>query len=110
MTLCKISFLPVVLELSPGVFNNSVLAVSGGISQAGSVRQLARTLTHSASQGGGGGRCWELLPASETRRSQFVLLLSSTVCRLCCFYYFMHTGMVFPSFPNLILVAWPNNN
>ena len=27
--MCKISFLPVVLALSPGLINNSVLAVSG---------------------------------------------------------------------------------
>lgn len=42
-TECKISFLPVVLELSPGVFNNSVLAVPGG---------FARQDTYSFSQSG----------------------------------------------------------
>lgn len=76
MTLCKISFLPVVLELSAGVFNNSVLAVSGGISQAGSVRQLARTLTHSASQSGGGGGCV----------GSCLLFLKQEGHNLCCFY------------------------
>lgn len=55
MTECKISFLPVVLELSAGVFNNSVLAVLGDLVSC--VQQLAWTLTHSVSQGGGGGGC-----------------------------------------------------
>lgn len=47
VTECKICFLPVVLEFSPGVFNNSVLAVPGDL--PGSVQQLTWTLTHSAS-------------------------------------------------------------
>lgn len=55
VTKCKISFLLVVLELSAGVFNNSVLAALGDL--LGSVQQLVWTLTHSASQGGGGGAC-----------------------------------------------------
>lgn len=73
VTLCTMSFLPVVLELSPGAFNNSVLAASGD--QAGRARQ--RVSTNSTSQSGGGGG--PLLRISERRRSHFVLLSSTTV-------------------------------
>lgn len=56
MTLWKISFLPVVPESFPRLFNNSVLAISGDL-PAGRVRQISRILTHAASQSGGGGGC-----------------------------------------------------
>lgn len=77
MTPRTISFLPVVLELSPAMFNNSVLAVPGGSArQAGRVRQLTRTLTHSASQSGGGGGCV----------ASCCLFLKQEGHNLCCFY------------------------
>ncbi len=54
MTVCKICFLPVVLELSPGVFNNSVLAVPGDL--PGRQCEAAREDTYSFSQSEWGRR------------------------------------------------------
>lgn len=72
VTVCKISFLPVVLVLECLIIQ---CQQSRGICQAASVRQLARTLTHSASQSGGRrGMCGKLLPISATRWSPLVLL------------------------------------
>lgn len=92
VTVCKISFLPVVLELSPGVFNNSVLAVSGD--SPGSQCEADREDTYSFSQSEWGRR---RMCISETRWSPFVLPFSTTVPCFCWFYSTVHIVTVFPS-------------
>lgn len=76
---CKIRFLPVVLEPCPGVFNNSVLAVSGDFSP-GRQRAAASQDTYSFSQSEWGRMCGKLLTAySTTRWSPFMQLSPKTV-------------------------------
>ncbi len=96
-------FLPVVLELSGGVFNNSVLAVPGDL--PGRQCEAAREDTYSFSQSEWGRRrmCGELLPISATRWSPIVLLLSTSVSCFCCLIYLIRTVTVFPSVWHLFI-------
>ncbi len=103
-SVCKISFLPVVLKLSPGMFNNSALAVPGDL--PGRQYEAVREDTYSFSQSDWGRRrtCGELQLISATRWSPFVLLLLTTVSCFYCLYYFMNTFTVLPSFWHLKLI------